>query len=104
VLEFNVRFGDPEAQVVLARLESDLLDGDGADVRGRARRLALAWDPRPAVCVVLVAEGYPGSGRARAADRGPRRARGWRDGVVFHAGTRAGADGGRAPTAGACSA
>ncbi|HEY3188503.1 MAG TPA: phosphoribosylglycinamide synthetase C domain-containing protein, partial [Solirubrobacteraceae bacterium] len=88
VLEFNVRFGDPEAQVLLARLRSDL-----AELLERAamRRLAgttIEWDPRAAACVVLAAEGYPGAvERGRPID-GLDALRGWRDAVVFHAGTR----------------
>jgi phosphoribosylamine--glycine ligase len=88
VLEFNVRFGDPEAQVILARLRSDL-----ADLLERAcdRRLAgvtLEWDARPAVCVVLAAEGYPGTVERGRVIEGLGALEGWRHGMVFHAGTR----------------
>jgi len=93
VLEFNVRFGDPEAQVVLARLESDLLMAMERTCAGELAGLRLAWDPRPAVCVVLVAEGYPGTVERGRPIEGLDALAGWRDGVVFHAGTRAGADG-----------
>lgn len=85
VLEFNVRFGDPEAQVILARLRSDLLDLLVRASDGRLAGTTIAWDPRPAVCVVLAAEGYPG-----AVERG-RPITGLdavHDAVVFHAGTR----------------
>jgi phosphoribosylamine--glycine ligase len=60
VLEFNVRFGDPETQVILMRLSSDLLDALEAVVDGRLDTVSLRWDPRPAVSVVMAAEGYPG--------------------------------------------
>jgi phosphoribosylamine--glycine ligase len=93
VLEFNVRFGDPEAQVVLARLESDLVTVMERTCAGELAGLRLEWDPRPAVCVVLVAEGYPGPVEKGRPIEGLEALAGWRDGVVFHAGTRAGADG-----------
>jgi phosphoribosylamine--glycine ligase len=62
VLEFNVRFGDPECQPLLVRLQSDLADLLEATVDGKLDELApLEWDPRPAVCVVMASEGYPGN-------------------------------------------
>ncbi len=60
VLEFNVRFGDPEAQALMLRLRSDLLAVLEACAHGRLEELALEWDPSPAVCVVMAAPGYPG--------------------------------------------
>ena len=60
VIEFNVRFGDPECQVLMARLESDLAELCEATIEGRLDRAAIAWDPRPAACVVVAAPGYPG--------------------------------------------
>ena len=82
VLEFNVRFGDPEAQVLLARLRSDLADLLERAATGRLAGTAAEWDPRAAACVVLAAEGYPG-----AVERGRPIAglHDWKDGVVFHA-------------------
>src|SRR5262249_26302349 len=87
VLEFNVRFGDPETQVVLMRLKSDLLDVLEATVDDRLDTVNLEWDLRPAVTVVMASEGYPGHyERERlienidVADRIP-------DVKVFHAGT-----------------
>lgn len=60
VLEFNVRFGDPEAQPVLMRLQSDLAQVLSLAASGRLAELeGLDWDPRPAVCVVMASEGYP---------------------------------------------
>ncbi len=62
VLEYNVRFGDPECQPLLMRLKTDLLDVLEAAVDGRLDELGpLEWDPRPAVCVVMASEGYPGN-------------------------------------------
>jgi len=60
VLEFNVRFGDPETQVILPRLESDLLEVLLAVCEERLAEVELKWSPTPAVCVVLAAAGYPG--------------------------------------------
>ncbi len=86
VLEFNVRFGDPETQAVLLRLDSDLAEAMLATVERRLAEVRLAWSPDPAVCVVMAAGGYPGpyakgqpiTGLAEAAATGA---------VVFHAGT-----------------
>ena len=63
VLEFNARFGDPETQVVLPRLETDLIEIVEATIAGDLAALDLAWSPEAAVCVVLSAEGYPGAYR-----------------------------------------
>ena len=87
VLEFNCRFGDPETQPILMRLESDLVDAMEAAIQGRASEGDFRWSDDSSVCVVLASEGYPGSyenGRKiegiPAADEMP--------GVkVFHAGT-----------------
>jgi phosphoribosylamine--glycine ligase len=84
VLEFNARFGDPECQVLLARLRSDLVDVCEAAIDGRLAEVKLEWDPRPAVCVVVAAAGYPGDVRKGDVIEG---AEGWKGGVVFHAGT-----------------
>lgn len=60
VIEFNARFGDPETQVVLPRLETDLLEVMLATVEGRLHEVRLKWSDEAAVCVVLASEGYPG--------------------------------------------
>ena len=60
VLEFNVRFGDPETQVLLPRLDGDLLDLLEATVEGRLGSVRADWDPRAACSVVMASEGYPG--------------------------------------------
>jgi phosphoribosylamine--glycine ligase len=59
VLEFNVRFGDPETQPVMMRLQSDLIELCMAATEGRLNEVTAQWDPRPALGVVLAAEGYP---------------------------------------------
>ncbi|MBX6395591.1 MAG: phosphoribosylamine--glycine ligase [Alicyclobacillaceae bacterium] len=91
VIEFNARFGDPEAQVVLPRLETDLLDVIDAVLDGSLDRLDIAWSPGAAVCVILTAEGYPGSYRKGDPIRGLGQA-GERT-LIFHAGTARAGDG-----------
>jgi len=88
VLEFNVRFGDPEAQVLLARLRSDLCELIERACDGRLAGATVEWDPRAAVCVVLAAGGYPGAVERGRPIEGLDALRGWGDGMVFHAGTR----------------
>jgi len=61
VLEYNVRFGDPETQAILVRLESDLLDALEASVEGRLSETQLRWKPGASACVVAASNGYPGS-------------------------------------------
>lgn len=87
VLEFNCRFGDPETQVVLPRLKNDLLDLVEAVCEGRLCEHHLEWDPRPAVCVVLAARGYPEAPEKGAVIHGVEDV--MLDGrvLVFHAGT-----------------
>jgi phosphoribosylamine--glycine ligase len=88
VLEYNVRFGDPECQPILMRLNSDLVDLLEATVDGRLDELPpLEWDPRPAVCVVMASEGYPGSYAKGRVIRGLDHAATVPDVKVFHAGT-----------------
>jgi phosphoribosylamine---glycine ligase len=88
VLEYNVRFGDPECQPLLMRLKSDVLDLLEATVDGRLDEVAAPeWDPRPAVCVVMASEGYPGSYERGQPIRGLDEASRLPDVKVFHAGT-----------------
>jgi phosphoribosylamine--glycine ligase len=63
VIEYNVRFGDPETQPVMLRLQSDLLDLVEAAIDGRLDGVDAKWDPRPALGVVMAAENYPGTPR-----------------------------------------
>jgi phosphoribosylamine--glycine ligase len=89
VLEYNVRLGDPECQPLLMRLRSDLVDVLEATVDRRLDEIApLEWDPRPAVCVVMAAEGYPGKYDSGQPIRGLEQAAALPDVKVFHAGTR----------------
>ena len=98
VIEFNVRFGDPETQPIMMRLKSDLVELIEAALDGQLEHTPIKWDPRPSLGVVMAAGGYPG--RVRSGDV--------IDGLdvavepdvkVFHAGTRLDAEG-RAVTAG----
>ncbi len=101
VLEYNVRFGDPECQPLLMRLKSDLVEVLLATTDGRLDEIApLEWDPRPAVCVVMASEGYPGKYARHKPIRGLDEAAQVKDVKVFHAGTtmlngQAVTDGGR---------
>jgi phosphoribosylamine--glycine ligase len=63
VIEFNVRFGDPETQPVMLRLRSDLVDLVEAAIDRRLDGVEADWDPRPSLGVVMAAEGYPGTPR-----------------------------------------
>jgi phosphoribosylamine---glycine ligase len=87
VLEFNCRFGDPECQPLLMRLRSDLVDIVEAAVEGRLDRITLDVDPRPAVCVVMASEGYPGPYPTGKPISGLASAAKIDDVMVFHAGT-----------------
>jgi phosphoribosylamine--glycine ligase len=101
VIEFNVRFGDPEAQPIMLRLKSDLLDLLEAALDGRLDRVQAEWDPRPSLGVVIAAGGYPGKVKSGDVISGldAKAASGERDVKVFHAGTKLDAQG-RVVTAG----
>ncbi|HEY4687739.1 MAG TPA: phosphoribosylamine--glycine ligase [Anaerolineae bacterium] len=86
VLEFNCRFGDPETQVILPLLETDLLDIAEACVDGQLADVEIRWKPGAAACVVLASEGYPGKYPGGREVRGLNSIDG--NAVVFHAGTR----------------
>ena len=99
VLEYNVRFGDPECQPVLMRLKTDLVDILDLAVSGRLSELEkLEWDERTSVCVVMAAEGYPGSYKKGLPIRGLDAAAKIPDVKVFHAGTKN--EGGQSVTTG----
>jgi phosphoribosylamine--glycine ligase len=88
VLEYNVRFGDPECQPLLMRLESDLVDILEATVDESLDQIKPPkWNPRPAVCVVMASEGYPLKYERGAVIRGLEDAAKLPDVKVFHAGT-----------------
>ena len=87
VIEFNVRFGDPETQPVMLRLQSDLIDLVEAAIDGKLHETEAQWDPRPSLGVVMAAEGYPDTPRTGDVINS------WDapdvdDTKVFHAGTR----------------
>ncbi|MGE5547733.1 MAG: phosphoribosylamine--glycine ligase [Solirubrobacterales bacterium] len=87
LLEFNVRFGDPECQVLMARMKSDLLPVLVAAAEGRLSEVEIAWKDEAAMVVVMAAEGYPGTYKKNTIIRGLDQA-GQVDGVtVLHAGT-----------------
>jgi len=87
VLEFNVRFGDPEAQPILMRMKSDLLEVFEAVCREQLSEVTLEWEPRPAVCVVMASRGYPGPYEKGKVITGLDRVAQMKDVKVFHAGT-----------------
>ncbi len=87
VLEFNCRFGDPETQPVLMRMESDLLGPFIASIEGRVSDGDLKWSPGPAVCVVLASGGYPGAYEMGKKITGIEEADRLEGVKVFHAGT-----------------
>lgn len=87
LLEYNVRFGDPETQPTLMRLKSDLFEILQRAVHGGLEEVEIEWDPRPAVTVVLTSEGYPGSYKKGFEIFGIAAAEEDPDVVVFHAGT-----------------
>ncbi|MCC7202545.1 MAG: phosphoribosylamine--glycine ligase [Nitrospirae bacterium] len=88
VLEFNCRFGDPEAQPVLMRLETDLLDIMNAVVDRRLDKIDIAWSPSAAVCVVVAAAGYPDKYPTGQVIKGLEDMDDMKDVMVFHAGTK----------------
>lgn len=88
VLEFNCRFGDPEAQVILMRLRSDPLDLFEAACDGKLDQVTVTWDPRPSLCVVMASEGYPDAVRTGAGITGLPDLPLTGDTAVFHSGTR----------------
>ncbi len=87
VVEFNARFGDPECQPLMFRLQSDLVEVMEAVIDERLAKVSLVWDARPAVCVVLAAEGYPGTYTTGHIISGLEALQSWKNGMVFHAGT-----------------
>ncbi len=98
VLEYNARFGDPEAQVVLPRMKNDILDVMEACVDGRLADIELEFEDNAAVCVVLASEGYPVKYEKGKEIKGLEAFRGKDDVFCFHAGTKL--DGGKVLTNG----
>jgi len=87
VVEFNARFGDPEAQPLLMRLKSDIVDLMEAVVDEKLDQCSIEIDPRPAVCVVMASKGYPGSYKKGMVISGLDKVKRMKDVMVFHAGT-----------------
>lgn len=85
-IEFNARFGDPETQVVLPRLETDLVDIVLASLNGRLDQLDIQWSDEAAVCVIVASEGYPGSYPKGKVISGLEAAEA-QGALIFHAGT-----------------
>ncbi|MHC4444364.1 MAG: phosphoribosylamine--glycine ligase [Planctomycetota bacterium] len=88
VLEFNCRFGDPEAQPIIMRLKNDIIDVLDAVIDNRLDSITLEWDPRPSICVVMASGGYPGPYEKGKPITGLDQANAMEDVVVFHAGTK----------------
>jgi phosphoribosylamine--glycine ligase len=88
VLEFNCRFGDPETQPLMMRLQSDLLEVMLAVADGKLDQIELKWDPRPALAVVAASGGYPGKYKNGIPITGIADADAMRDVKVFQAGTK----------------
>jgi len=87
VIEYNARFGDPETQVVLTRLKTDLLDIILAVIDGKLDKIEVEWDSKPTVCIVMASGGYPGKYENGKIITGIKEAENLGDVVVFHAGT-----------------
>jgi phosphoribosylamine--glycine ligase len=93
VLEFNCRFGDPEAQVVIPRMDFDLVEAALAVINGKLDKFELHWKPQVALCVVMAAGGYPGPYERGRVIEGLKEASELANVIVFHAGTKRTADG-----------
>ncbi len=92
LIEFNVRFGDPECQVLMPRLKSDLLPALVASADGVLANMDLRWHDETAMTVVMAARGYPGAYEKGSEIRGLAAAGALEGVTVFHAGTQAGED------------
>ncbi|MBI4845832.1 MAG: phosphoribosylamine--glycine ligase [Candidatus Omnitrophica bacterium] len=88
VLEFNVRFGDPETQAILPRLKSDLVEVMLAALEQKLKNYSLEWDNRACVCVVLASGGYPGGYEKGKKITGLEKIKSLKDVFVFHSGTK----------------
>jgi phosphoribosylamine--glycine ligase len=88
VLEFNARFGDPETQVILPRLKTDLIDIFNAVIEETLHKINIEWKDNAAVCVVVASGGYPGKYHKGKVISGLERLEKMEDIIVFHAGTK----------------
>lgn len=88
VLEFNARFGDPETQVILPRLKTDLIDILNAVIEDRLHKINIQWEDNTAVCVVVASGGYPGKYQKGKVISGLQRLEKMKSIIAFHAGTK----------------
>ncbi len=88
VLEFNARFGDPETQVVLPRLKTELIDILNAVIKGSLHKINIEWKNNSAVCVVVASGGYPSKYQKGKVISGLERLEKMKDIIAFHAGTK----------------
>jgi phosphoribosylamine--glycine ligase len=93
LIEYNVRFGDPECQVLMPRMKDDLLTLMLATANGELEKSSVRWNDEVAITVVLANQGYPGKYQSGAEIRGIERANAVEGVTVFHAGTKS--DGGK---------
>lgn len=93
LLEFNCRFGDPETQVILPRLETDLLDIFMAITEQKLNKVEVKWKNDASLCVILASAGYPGNYKRGLPIKGLETLKGMKDLIVFHAGTKFNEDG-----------
>ena len=100
VIEYNARFGDPEAQVVLPRLKTDLLDIINAIIDERLHEINIEWEDNAAVCVVMASGGYPGKYETGYTITGIDEAEKTSGITVYHAGTKIDSESGEFLTAG----
>jgi len=88
VLEFNARFGDPETQVILPRLKTDLIDILNAVIEDTLHKINIQWEDNAAVCVVVASGGYPGKYQKGKVISGLERSEKMKNIIAFHAGTK----------------
>lgn len=88
VLEFNVRFGDPECQPLMMRLKGDFIEIAWATATGMLHETSIDWDHRPACCIVMASDGYPGDYPKGVVINGLKDVKALPDVNVFHAGTK----------------
>ena len=93
LLEYNVRFGDPETQAILVRLETDLVNICEAMLNGTLRDTQIKWRNGNSACVILAAEGYPQSARTGDLIMGLDDAAAIDGSIIFHAGTKLSSEG-----------
>ncbi|MFH1381092.1 MAG: phosphoribosylglycinamide synthetase C domain-containing protein, partial [Candidatus Omnitrophota bacterium] len=88
LLEFNVRFGDPETQAIVPRMDFDLLELIEASIKGSIKMANLKWSQKACVCVVMASGGYPGKYEKHTEIKNIEKASKLKDVLIFHAGTK----------------